>query len=306
MRNFHFMTDSIIPSKLPEVTLFKKEKPNAELYKNGFLKWKLFSEDELCELAKSMSTYFEANENKIEYYSFNESSEIKKEIYRKIEPILSPIFNKSFRNYKILSVGLFQKKPGGPRFHLHNHPNSVDERRFNQFTIWIPLSDLDLNDSPLGFVEGSHRMAMDIRPMGYHPNKNIQDHLIKYYTINDAIARREVYIFNDKTLHYSPANTGTKVRKAVMVELVPEEAELFYFIREDGFLCKYPLTIEEIIEDKKRLNPDPSARLDKIPFNEIYYSINDFNHKYRETNPEAKIKKSPSKLSLFIKNRLFR
>jgi ectoine hydroxylase-related dioxygenase (phytanoyl-CoA dioxygenase family) len=300
------MTDSINSSRLPEVTLFKEEKPNAELYEKGFLKWKLFSEDEISALAKSMNPFFEANENKVEYYSFNESSEIKKEIYRKIEPILSPIFNNCFRNYKILSVGLFQKKPGGPRFYLHNHPNAVDESVFNQFTIWIPLTDLDVNDSPLGFIEGSHRMAMDIRPMGYDPSKNIQDHLIKYYIAKNTIARREAYIFNDRTLHYSPPNTGTKVRRAIMVEIVPEEAELCYFTSEEGFLYKYPLTIEKIIEDNKRINPDPSERLEKIPFNEIFYSINDFNHKYLATYPQAKIRKSPNKLAQFIKTRLFR
>ena len=150
--------------------IFHRNDWQEEFDKNGFIKQKIFDQDqlsELIEISKNLGYGINDNEgNKKFIKTIFESPKTRLKIFTAICKFMNKYIENIFIDYEFVLTVLFQKHPGSGQTRLHQHPTIVDEEKFRSVTIWIPLSETPTYASSLNVIPGSHRVDYGIRPTG--------------------------------------------------------------------------------------------------------------------------------------------
>lgn len=136
-------------------------------------------------------------------------------------------------------VGLFFVKPPTlqSEFEVHRDWTMVDENIAMTAKVWCPLTRTDVSNGTLHVMPGSHRLGPTWR--GKNVPKEImglERQIAREHLIPVPCERGEAIIFDNRVIHWSPANESGVIRPVAALYVSPPGAELFhYFV--DGAGC---------------------------------------------------------------------
>ncbi len=157
-------------------------------------------------------------------------------IMQRVRELASPLWERHlpalFCDHRVVFSTFVVKHPGhGSEMFLHEDRSWVDERRFRSGTLWIPLVD-DMTDEngPLRVIPGSHRLASNwsgsLTPDLIRPYEAwLRERLVPLA----APAGSAVY-YDSRTLHASPPNLSERPRVALVLGVVPRDAQLLHVV----------------------------------------------------------------------------
>lgn len=117
---------------------------------------------------------------------------------------------------------------------LHQDWSIVDNTRFREISIWIPLIDVDHHNGCLAVVPRSHRFRDDVRPnadpsMHFFPFRPLTELILDRYTKSLPMKAGDAVIYDSRLLHASRANQSGKDRVAAVGVAIPREADLLHY-----------------------------------------------------------------------------
>lgn len=202
---------------------------DAKLASDGFVVAGNIGQQALQELRNVHRTNhdFEVNQGGMFYSVYSLDIPYRKRIFNDIDSILSPIYADLFQNYKPVLHSFIVKVNGdNSEFTLHQDSTGLDEFQFSPLSVWIPLQDTQLENGCLCVVPHSHRIKVPYRGISFDgPFQNISE-TVRHYLQPIPMKAGDILLFDNRILHYSPANDSTEDRVVVMSGIFPKNATI--------------------------------------------------------------------------------
>jgi hypothetical protein len=163
-------------------------------------------------------------------------------IFDALAPLLREATSRILREYALLRIGIFDKLPRGAAIEPHQHATIVDESKYRSLTMWVPLGDTTVEMGTLHVVPGSHELTHDFRPKNQVRDRfaRVSRKVVARHSTAVSLRAGEAVVFDDRLIHWSPPNRSSRIRTALQLELVPEEAELVMYYQTGAHgLAKY-------------------------------------------------------------------
>ena len=228
-------------NRVSEFEIFQSYEQASSLRKNGVICVPFLDEDGLKLIDKiydktNINGVIPSLSNGIHMTIWHHDTSYKLNIREELEKVLTPYFEKIFKNYRAISQQFIIKMPGKETtFPIHQDWNIVDESKYFSLNIWIPLHDVDENNGAMWIVKGSHKLNQPIRGAGnLFPNYHTLINDLGPYMTNYPMKAGEALIFYHSTIHGSPANTSNEPRKIVQVSVLPKEAPMQIYFQPPG------------------------------------------------------------------------
>lgn len=145
-------------------------------------------------------------------------------------------FDSIFTDYKYTCFNYAAKYPGpeGELF-IHQDMGQVDEFKYSQLGIWIPLEDVSIKNGTLCVIPHSHFLIPPHRSL-YHelPYSKMYDLALDHVQPLSMNAG-DLLLFDTRLLHNSFANQSTDPRLVIASSVVPKEAEFCMTYRDETF-----------------------------------------------------------------------
>lgn len=271
--------------------LFIDEHLQAEFNEKGYVKIKLFNDDEINELKAFYNSLkpdnrFNTQEKNVKYhFSFLDTNmEYKKTVFNKLSEKFQPKMDAVLDNYEPLVINFVQKEPGLGEVPIHQNWNFVDETKYVSVSIWCPLVDVAEINGTLEVIEGTHNTFRNILRSPSIPwfFTGYEKYLIEKYCKPIDVNAGEVLIFDDSLIHYSKPNKGTYNRLVIQVIAKPKEAVAkHYYMNKKLFSYE----MEEMEVDKNFFlnfqyhlteKPEGALRIKKIDYKKPKITKSDF------------------------------
>lgn len=270
--------------KLP---IFKDQQLQNQFDTEGFVKFRLFDEDEIQTLAHYCKSYFPEHTEGFFSSSYLQDFKLKEEISGKITEIIDPKIKKHLVDYRSLGAAFLikgiQAKTEMP---LHQDWTIVDESRYYSLNVWIPLSATNEDNGTIEVVKGSHLWSEGVRaPTLPFYFDGFQEELKKELTVINTIPG-EVVILNQAIIHYSKPNTTNEVRPAISAGIISKEAQLLLhywnkktpskietYVQEDDLFLKFENFQQDIFKRPKGqrigIKKYTTPKIDEVKFREL-------------------------------------
>jgi hypothetical protein len=177
--------------------------------------------------------------------------ETKLKIHREIIKLISPSLNTYFSNYKIAVAIFFVVRPSSSfseKVGIHQDPTLLmDEGKNLNLKIWCPLMDTDEQSGCMQVLRGSHKFFPPVQAVTISPPYKLLgdiNHLFECKPVRTG----EAMIFDNRLIHASMPNFSSKTRIAVVMSVVPANAQCISLFRQQG--VKKPL-IEVYFQDEE-------------------------------------------------------
>lgn len=263
--------------------VFKDEKLNDLLFRQGYVKINFLNHDEIQIL---QDFYLKTHEDKEEIFTTVISLDIqyKKKIDWEIKQIFQRAINEYFLGYKPFWGNFFSKKPGDSEMPLHSDLQYVNEPENISINIWCPLIDTDVSNGTLGIVPYSHLLMKQCRGTNitdaYRKNAKEIAHNYRRFL---SFTAGEAIIYDHRLLHHSSSNNTNQSRIAATLTMVPENMPIFhYYAEKEGCSTIFKFLIdrpEDLIETEflqKPKNLFPIEIIEEYKFSPL--TIADFRH----------------------------
>jgi hypothetical protein len=227
-------------------TAFNQTRMENSLNRDGYVIVDFLQPAELEEIRNSTRElgFGIANKKKLRISIIHGTSESRNEIFEKLSPVFQRVVERFMQNYKVIRIGYFDKLPGGDGLRVHQHANLVDESKYRSLTVWIPLTDTNIKMGTLHVAKSSHLFTDYIRSYDdyFTVFEKVSARVMKRHSIPLSLTAGQAVIFDDRLIHWSPPNKSSRIRTAIQLELVPQEAELaIYYRANDQELLKYAI-----------------------------------------------------------------
>lgn len=208
-------------------TLFKNPELQAHFSRHGYIKYPIFTPEQVSELREAYYGLGIEAPDGFSYTSGFCSPEVKAHIRAIVLPYILPVIERMLINYKPLVYTYFIK-PNSPQsyFFFHQDWSLVDEAAgYTAINIWCPLVPTDAANGNLMVVPGTHDLP---GPPRSAPRSSVP--YAPYAQVYESAALPlptepgEAIIFNNAIFHGSPTNTSDEVRLAISVAIIPAEA----------------------------------------------------------------------------------
>lgn len=176
------------------------------------------------------------------------------EIHREICRILKPSFDSVFRDYAFLASHFAVKKAKSDApFQLHQDWNVVDETKYYNFQVWIPVGLSYPENGGLCFVPESHNFYDNVRSGSIGmPSIPIEERLFPYLSYLRLLPG-EAAVFYSKTFHGSFVNSTPIDRIAVLVNIIQKKSTPLYFHQANGIISSHVISTEYIFNHLPQL-----------------------------------------------------
>jgi ectoine hydroxylase-related dioxygenase (phytanoyl-CoA dioxygenase family) len=175
--------------------------------------------------------------------AFNPDDEVKRDIFEHTDKIFDRAVNEQFKDFKKLGSTFLCKAPGQAGIvDVHQDWTVVDESKYYSVTLWVPTVDTDENNGALRVLPGSHLFFDSYRsnhlPLSYSGSeKLIWDNMITV-----PMRAGQAFLINHAVIHASAPNVTDKERLVIAYGIVPKEAQLLYYHRnENGIVEKFDM-----------------------------------------------------------------
>ncbi len=210
-------------------SVVKDKEINAKLASDGFVVAGNVGQQALQELRNvHLSNHdFEVNQGGMFYSVYSLDIPYRKRIFKEIDAILSSVYTLLFQNFKPVLHSFIVKVNGdNSEFTLHQDSTGLDEFQFSPLSVWIPLQDTQLENGCLCVVPHSHRIKVPYRGISFEgPFQNISE-TVRQYLQPIPMKAGDILLFDNRILHYSPANESTEDRVVVMSGIFPKNATI--------------------------------------------------------------------------------
>ena len=134
--------------------------------------------------------------------------------------------------------GAFAVKPPHENSELgiHQDASFIDEEKEYSLFIWIPFTNVTIQNGPMWFLPGSHLWGNTQRGFGVPWPFNAHEELIKKYMVPVEVNAGDVVVFDPATIHYSSPNFSDKLRNAISISVVKKDPQIVYYFhdKEEG------------------------------------------------------------------------
>ncbi len=214
--------------------MFKNIEHQKYFDEHGFFLAQLLNDDQVKDLyafyeeTKSMSQvskpFFTSIWSKNKNYRAMVDAKLKEVLVPQVENILSD-FQPVFANFMV--------KASGENSLLQPHQDwtFVDERKYDSYTIWIPLIDVDEYNGALGICRQSHNINNYVRSrFGKVPFASFKDQIHDELIETVPMKAGSVLFVNNRLIHASHNNWSGKERIACVLVAAPKKADLMHFV----------------------------------------------------------------------------
>ena len=257
--------------------VFRDEKLQNEFDKNGFVKFRLFSKEQVKRLHEFYFKTQNAHETIIDKKKFHatndtDNAELIASADAFIKEVMFEEIDKHFCNYKTIAANYLVKQPCeasalGP----HQDLRFVDEQKFYSFNIWVATEPTCKTNGCLRFLKGSHLLHDTIRPLPSYPWKyeSVASLVPEYFT-DVTTEAGECVVLNHACIHASYPNLSEQIRVAAILAMVPENAEILHYFLPEGKpqnkVEKYAMTLDDFVNLKGGQRPVGAALLDTFEY----------------------------------------
>lgn len=266
--------------------VFKDPKLQEQFEREGYLKLKLFSPDQIGKLRAHYDTVRPQHEAVIQFRSLYSSVEtgspellialdklVKETIMGKVESI--------FQNYQVLISSYLVKESGDDTELMpHQDLSFVNEPDQCSFNLWIPLQKTDSKSGQLRVLKGSQRIKKTLRVVPEYPRPFVQfQDIIRQLFTDVETEIGECVAINHSVLHGSTVNLTGQPRVAVILGMCSAPADVYYFYMPYGDntkIEKYKMTTEDYYHFKPDGRPAYAKLTEIISHTFEHTSIQDF------------------------------
>jgi hypothetical protein len=214
--------------KFPEKMLrvFGDEAHQNSFEKNGFLILPFYTPDEIKALEEAYYRLHPVNEKGFFPSTFSQDKNYRYRADSEIRKVAQRSINKYCVDIKVV-FGAFIVKSPGPESGMcvHQDMSLVDESRFTGINIWVPLTDLRVQNGTLFVLPGSHRIFPTYRgstiPEFFSPViEDMIDYLHPLY-----LKAGEAVFFDQSIIHFSPPNYSDSIRIVTNTYITHKDTE---------------------------------------------------------------------------------
>lgn len=254
--------------------VFKNEQLQREFDENGFVKFRMFSAEQVKRLhayyAHTQALHEENVVDRKKFHATNDTdnADLIGDADRFIKEVMFEEIDRHFFNYKTIAANYLLKQ-SAPESELlpHQDLRFVDEQKFYSFNIWVATEPTDKRNGCLRFLKGSHRLHDTIRPLPSYPWKYERvASLIPPFFTDVPTEVGDCVILNHACIHGSYPNLSGHTRVAAILAMIPQEAEICHYFLPDGNpkspVEKYAMTLDDFIHLKGGQRPE-NAVLEK-------------------------------------------
>ena len=223
--------------------IFKDEEVQARFDRDGYVVIDFITAEETATIADK---FYELHNNlPTGFYSatFNSDDQFKKDIYSHTEKVLEKRLGGFFQNVRKLGSTFLCKAPGEEgKVPVHQDWTIVDESKYYSATIWVPTVDTNEENGAMRVLPGSHRFFDTYRSPNIDFCYKGNEQLLWDNMITVPMKAGQAFILNHAVIHGSAPNKTGKERLAIAYGLVPDEAKLMYYHKnESGAIEKYDI-----------------------------------------------------------------
>lgn len=286
--------------------LFKKEEFSDYLFQEGSVFFSLLEGKEIKRLKKVFSKYHKQDPSGFYATTHLDDKSLRKSISDQIIRIIAPKLEEVFENINVLGGAFISKSPGEKGIlPLHQDWNIVDEEKARSYNLWIPLCDVNEFNGAMRILARSHRKEKTFRgpnipPSLYKISKEVDKHM---HTLN--MNSGEALIYDHALWHSSPQNQSEELRLAIVLGVIPKDAEMKYYHLNEENVDEYDSHANFFFENDRE-NGHKSLKLNQsIPFKIKPLSKEDFNRIYLNIEALKEEQKVHVKLSFIDSIRKF-
>ncbi len=278
-------------------TIFKSAEHQTLFDKQGFIVLPFLTEQEV----ETLNNFFDEThpslvENGFVSGSYSPDFSYKKRASDKIVAVFNRAYENYFTNYAPFGGAFLYKTPGNQSaLAAHQDWTIVNEETDIALNCWVPLCDVTMENGPIMIMPGSQ----------YSKHKALRAPTLPFFfSGNDDVVMEELepmlvaagtaVILNQSVIHYSPANTSTKIRKAITAGVksagaqmnfhykIPGENTLEVFQENDDFLIRFDNFMQDISQ-----RPKIGESVGTIPYSLPQYSREELIKLIRELKTNA-------------------
>lgn len=200
------------------------------------------------------------------------------DIHKEIVSVAQPYLENTFENFQILASHFVIKKANSQEsFQLHQDWNVVDEKKYYNFQVWIPLELSYPENGGLCFIPESHLFFENIRSGSFGiPSIRLEESIYPFLSFL-RLFPGEAAVFYSKTFHGSFINSSPKDRVAVLINIIQAKATPLYFHFEENNLFSFKITTEYIFKNLHSLEKGIKPLNNEYTVNSIFP---EFDNKY--------------------------
>jgi hypothetical protein len=211
--------------------MFTSDELQMQFEEKGYVIVPFFTSEEI----KQMLDYYESVKNKHEVTSPVHSTsdtnnpDLIKEVDEKLKSFSSKKCEEIFFECKTFLSNILIKENGeDSEINAHQDWTYVDESRYASVSVWCPLTDINETTGRISVLPGSHRFIETLRASPDSPSAfSHVEHLLEQFMQPLNLKAGEALIYNHALIHSSKPNLSGKQRPAIVLAVVPQEAELF-------------------------------------------------------------------------------
>ena len=286
--------------------VFIDEKLQKEFDESGFVKFRMFSHDQVKRLRDFYLRTQKEHETVIEKRKFHatndtDNAQLIADADKFIKEVMFEEIDKHFINYKTIAANYLVKQPDdqselGP----HQDLRFVDEEKYYSFNIWVATEPTSKENGCLRFLKCSHLISQTIRPLPIYPWKYESVYsLIPEYFTDVTTEVGEVVILNHACIHASYPNLSGQTRIAAILAMIPKEASIYHYFLPDGNpnnkVEKYAMTLEDFVNLKGGQRPEHAVLEETFLYDFSPIKVSTFINWLKQTQPKSISKNGENK-----------
>ena len=210
-----------------------QDKEKDKLFRTqGFFINQLLDQDEISSLLEVFQRLNPEMEK--HFYSTIDSKNLdyRRKVDEEVGKIVSARVTRFFIDYSPLIFNFIVKDPGGDsEVFLHVDDTHVDETKHQSVNVWCPLVDTTLENGALFVLPGSQNLPYPPRGFGMsYPYSEFHD-LVKPEMTAVPLKAGQAVFYNNKLMHCSGPNLTNVSRPAIIMGMLPNEAEKIIHFR---------------------------------------------------------------------------
>jgi hypothetical protein len=212
-------------------SIFQNEEHEKHFQKYGFVKIPFFDTAEIIALTKLCKELNGNFDTPFTTTIWSQNETYRKAVYTELKKIYLPAVQKVFANCQLVMGTILTKHTGEKsEIDIHQDWAFTNEELYPAVNIWVPLTDVNVENGALYFLPFSQQFQVPYRGRHITPQFTaVKDAIWKLGEVCTANAG-EAIIFNVKMVHYSNPNKTPKSRTAVSMVAIPEEADILHYI----------------------------------------------------------------------------
>ncbi|HXH20285.1 MAG TPA: phytanoyl-CoA dioxygenase family protein [Chitinophagales bacterium] len=173
-----------------------------------------------------------------------------KRINEGIRQIITPALDRHFKEYRYyISHFMVKRKSEERTFHLHQDWDVVDEEKYSNLHIWIPLELSGPENGGLFFLPYVHKFVKVPRSGSFGIPSLQPDKKLDSFLVPVRLMPEDAIVYHNAAFHGSYPNPSSADRVAVVVTIVSREAPTIYHHKNTAANTHqiYSLSEEEIL-----------------------------------------------------------